>query len=57
MLPLLGAVAGDTGARNVTGSAITGILVVDWIMWLVEGCDGAKPCKAGDIDVPAEWGC
>jgi hypothetical protein len=57
MLPLLGAVAGDTGARNVTGSAITGILVVDWIMWLVEGCDGVKPGKGGDIDVLAEWGC
>jgi hypothetical protein len=57
MLPLLGAVAGVTGARNVTGSAITGILVVDWIMWLVEGCDGAKPGKGGDIDVLAEWGC
>jgi hypothetical protein len=56
MLPLLGAVAGDTGARNVMGSAITGILVVVWVMWLVEGFGGAEPCKAGDIDVPAEWG-
>jgi hypothetical protein len=25
-------------------------------MWLVEGFGGAEPCKAGDIDVPAEWG-